>query len=233
MKTRFLIIIVGLSVAGIFGGLYTANIVQNIEDQKAQEEWRELREDMLSEIKKNKISDPICFVVDRSSGKTSGVTMDRCVTLKQLDEMGCTKPMLEHLYRYSNLLDYEPDGIMYLEWAGLPYGISQEAFDKCVDVVLEMRPIFNSNNQLASEPDDFDKTFDGPGNRHPAFLGFVIPEVCTDEMIRHLEKYSSMFERDVPFVINDIGLESGIDANDFDRCVKELLEKNPRGINEN
>ncbi len=54
MKTTILIIIVGLSVAGIFGGLYTANMIKNIEDQKAQEEWRENRAEFFSTIKNNK-----------------------------------------------------------------------------------------------------------------------------------------------------------------------------------
>ena len=53
MKTRFLIIIVGLSLVVIFGGLYTANVMKNIEVQKIKEEWRELRENSLSEIKTN------------------------------------------------------------------------------------------------------------------------------------------------------------------------------------
>ena len=54
MKTSLLVIIVGLSVAGIFGGLYTANVIKNIEDQKTQEQWRENRVELLSAIKNNK-----------------------------------------------------------------------------------------------------------------------------------------------------------------------------------
>ena len=50
MKIHLLIIIVGLSVAFIFGGLYTANVIQNIENQKFQEEWRELRASVMNNL---------------------------------------------------------------------------------------------------------------------------------------------------------------------------------------
>lgn len=76
--------------------------------------------------------------------------------------------------------------------------------------------------------DDFEETFGSPGNRHPAFLGYDIPKICTDDMIKHLARYSSMFDRDAPYAIEDIGLEDGINVDDFDRCVDSLLEKNPK-----
>lgn len=96
------------------------------------------------------ISDPICFVVDRaSSGETgSGVTMDTCLTLKQFEEMGCTKPMLEHILRYSNLLDEEIDGPIYLDWAGLPDGITQEKFQECFDAISEKRTLIKEISDL-------------------------------------------------------------------------------------
>ena len=54
MKIHLLIIIVGLSVVAIFGGLYTANVIQNIENQKAMEEWSELRTFVMSDLGKQK-----------------------------------------------------------------------------------------------------------------------------------------------------------------------------------
>ena len=57
MKTRLLIIVIGLSIVGIFGGLYIANIIQNIEAQKSQEEWRELRAFVMSDLGKQKKCD--------------------------------------------------------------------------------------------------------------------------------------------------------------------------------
>ena len=105
------------------------------------------------------IPDPICFVVDRStSGETgSAVTMDTCFTLNQFEEMGCTKPMLEHILRYSNLLDYEVNGLVYLDWAGLPNVISQEKFDECFDAISEKRPILDSITNNVSEEYELDE----------------------------------------------------------------------------
>lgn len=95
------------------------------------------------------ISDPICFVIDRTtSGETgSAVTLGTCIPLETFEEMGCTKPMLEHLLRYSNLLDEELDGMWYLNHVGLPDGIPLEDFDKCVDNIVEKRPMLNLENQ--------------------------------------------------------------------------------------
>ncbi|QLH07174.1 hypothetical protein [Nitrosopumilus ureiphilus] len=82
--------------------------------------------------------------------------------------------------------------------------------------------------------DDFGETFDSPGNRHPAFLGFDIPEICTEDMIKHLVKYSSMFDRNVPYTLEWISMDSSINVDDFDICVEELLERNPKDLeNEN
>lgn len=82
--------------------------------------------------------------------------------------------------------------------------------------------------------DEFEKTWGGPGNRHPAFLGFDIPEICTEDMIKHLVKYSSMFEKNTPYSLEWISMDESIDSDDFDICVEELLERNPKELeNEN
>ena len=47
MKTKLLIII-GLVLVGIFVGLYTVNVIQNMEDQKLQEEWMKNRSEMMN-----------------------------------------------------------------------------------------------------------------------------------------------------------------------------------------
>ena len=82
--------------------------------------------------------------------------------------------------------------------------------------------------------DDFEEAFGGTGNRHPAFWGFNIPKVCTEDMIKHLMRYSSMFDRGVPYSLEWISMDDSIDMDDFDRCVEELLERNPKELeNEN
>ncbi len=78
--------------------------------------------------------------------------------------------------------------------------------------------------------DDFEETFGGPGNRHPAFWGFDIPQICTEDMIKHMMRYSSIFDRGVPYSIKDIDLEHDINVDDFDKCVEKLLEKNPKEL---
>ena len=82
--------------------------------------------------------------------------------------------------------------------------------------------------------DDFEKTWGGTGNRHPAFLGFNIPEICTEDMIKHLVRYSTMFDRNAPYSLEWISMDDNINRDNFDRCVEELLEKNPKELqNEN
>jgi len=86
------------------------------------------------------IPDPICFVIDRATGGSGGaVSMDRCFPLSEFENMGCTRPMLEHLYKYSNILDEEFDGLFYIEWVSLPDEVSEEQFEECVDIIHEKR----------------------------------------------------------------------------------------------
>ncbi|WP_371503982.1 hypothetical protein [Nitrosopumilus adriaticus] len=146
MKTRTLIII-GITLAIVISITYVS-LTYNQEIKLAT--------GMMTSDEKpqpSKLSDPICFVVDKAtSGETgSAVAMGACLTLKQFEEMGCTKPMLEHILRYSNLLDEEVDGPVYLEWAGLPKDVTQENFDKCFDSILEKRPMLNSKLQDESK----------------------------------------------------------------------------------
>ncbi len=57
----------------------------------------------------------------------------------ELYELGCNELILEHLIKYSNLLDEEFDGIYYLDHIGLPDGVSVEKFEECVDIIFEKR----------------------------------------------------------------------------------------------
>ncbi len=72
--------------------------------------------------------------------------------------------------------------------------------------------------------DDFEDAFGGLGNRHPAFLGYYIPEICSEDIVKHLVRYSSMFDKGVPYVIQEIGLPDGVNIDDFNQCVEILLE---------
>jgi hypothetical protein len=70
----------------------------------------------------------------------------------------------------------------------------------------------------------FDETFGGPGNRHPAFSGWDIPKICTQDMIKYFKKYSSMFDVNEGYASpldGDTGID--IDPADFVQCENELL----------
>lgn len=129
---------------------------------------------------------------------------------QELSDLGCGRPVLDYIFRATNLFDEKFDNTIYYRNAiGLPDGVSEKQFEWCVDFIYEKR--FPSNDakseklKLEAEPSleseydyNFDKTWGGPGNRHPAFLEHYIPEICTEDMIKHLAKYSSMFDRNVP-----------------------------------
>ncbi len=116
--------------------------------------------------------------------------------------------------------------------------ITQEIFDSN-NLTCDPGPVFENetcssrgiNLVIESEPvNDFEETFGGPGNRHPAFLGFDIPQICTEYMIKHLMRYSTLFDRGVPYSLEWISMDDSINADDFDRCVEELLERNPKEL---
>ena len=58
---------------------------------------------------------------------------------EELYRLGCDKPILEHLYTYSNLFDKEFDGNYVIDTIGLPEGMAWENLLECVDVILEKR----------------------------------------------------------------------------------------------
>ena len=72
--------------------------------------------------------------------------------------------------------------------------------------------------------DTREKSWDEIGP-HPSTLGYDIPAMCTDEMLKHLVQYSSMFEKDSEhYLINHIGLSEKINKDEFDICVDYLKE---------
>ena len=76
----------------------------------------------------------------------------------ELYSLGCDKPILEHLLKYSNLLDYKFDGYYAIEDIGLPDGVSKEQFEWCVDFIYEARSsiiISELHNLNTTERDEF------------------------------------------------------------------------------
>ena len=353
MKTNHLIIIVGLSVVVIFGGLYTVNVIQTIENQKAMEGWRELRAFVMSDLGKQKkceemggswnadhcmitqetfdsnkltcesgpvLEDSTCqsngiklvleskktsgafypgihisilpdtestqyvnpdfvmmcpgsqvtwsnnddvpvmirsvdpdnawstavippggydtaifeeigiyeykgnegirgFIIvmvdDDSTKHVRGVYFSDWYDLDELYGLGCNQEILGHLLTHSNLLDEGFDGRYFMEEAWLSDGVSVEKFNECVDFIFEKRTSF-----------EFDKTWGGPGNRHPAFLGWDIPDVCTRDMVKFLKKHSDIFDKDMPYTspLDVDVLDPGINPDDMVQCENEILE---------
>lgn len=171
VKTRLKVIVIGIILASVSFGTYQSvmytcgTMPVFMETPREPTLWKCL--DIWKHQSKQPqpqriLPDPICFVVKSipSDEISSGKTIDTCLTLDQFEDMGCTKPMLEHILRYSNLLDYEVDGHVYLDWAGLPDGISNEKFQECFDTVSEKR--------ILIEPEEFSfcgaDGFDSKGN---------------------------------------------------------------------
>ena len=98
------------------------------------------------------------------------------------------------------------------------YFLTDEQFE---DIVLSN----DNEDRYSAYDDDFEVTYSGPGNRHPAFLGYEIPESCTEDMVKHLVRYSNMFfADDAEYGIEDIGLYENVNSDDYDVCVDELLK---------
>ena len=105
MKTKIMIMVVGLSVVAIFGGLYTVNVIQNIENQKAMEEWRELRTEFLSGIKNNKTDSG-----QIADGINSSIWVSLPMTSHSYPWHGSNHPEHDqHFEEYKSMVkDYDP-----------------------------------------------------------------------------------------------------------------------------
>ncbi len=68
-----------------------------------------------------------------------------------LVEFGCSELAIYHLMDTSNLLDEEYDGVYYQNFKGLPDGLSQEDYHKCVEIAISIR---ESNTTTTEFEDD-------------------------------------------------------------------------------
>lgn len=95
---------------------------------------------------------PICFVIDRTTSGEKGdaVTMDACFPLSDFENLGCDKEILEHIYKYTNLLDEEFDDNSFQNLVGLPEGVSEEEYEKCADTIYEKRKSMSENMEFES-----------------------------------------------------------------------------------
>ena len=145
MKPRILII---SGIAALIG--ITIILGANMMMESAKQREIELNQ---SHLVWDVIPNPVCFTVDRAtSGQADGaIEMGACYPLSNFESMGCTKSMLDHLYEYSNVLSPEYNGAIYLDFIGLPDGMSQEKFDECFENLNEFRMSLHSES--LSEPE--------------------------------------------------------------------------------
>ena len=88
------------------------------------------------------------FIISETSPKPEIPNTFDHQLIDTLVEFGCSELAIYHLMDYSNLLDEEYDGVYVLEWISLPHGLSEEDFDKCVQIAISIR---ESNATTGSE----------------------------------------------------------------------------------
>ncbi|MGY5146587.1 MAG: hypothetical protein ACW9W4_01100 [Candidatus Nitrosopumilus sp. bin_7KS] len=90
---------------------------------------------------------------------------DKCVLLKpeqyctdwcdleELSDLGCGGPVLDYIYRHTNLFDEKFDNTFYYRNAmGLPDGVSEKQFEVCEDIVHKKR-ILTDSGKINPEKD--------------------------------------------------------------------------------
>lgn len=149
MKTKLKFIIIGIVLTSIVFGTYQSLMYQCgtlpvfMETPRNPNLWNclEIWENQSEQPQPRRIlPDPICFVITATSGETgSAVSLEQCFPLNDFEKLGCTKPMLEHTYKYTNLLDEQFDGTYIRNLVGLPDGTSEEEYDECTGSIFENR----------------------------------------------------------------------------------------------
>lgn len=59
----------------------------------------------------------------------------------------CSKPVLDHLHKYSNLFDDDFDGTFTILDIGFPFGVTQWNLEECADLILEKRTSMELENE--------------------------------------------------------------------------------------
>lgn len=153
MKTRLLVII-GLLVVAVstvsLSLVYNQEIILSTGMMKSDEKPEP----------QQIIADPLCFVTDTATSGENGsaISLEKCYPLSDLENLGCDKPILSHLARYSNLLDEKFDGTSMIDLIGLPDGVSKEKFEECIDAIYQLRTSLHfekllMENQIGSPKD--------------------------------------------------------------------------------
>lgn len=143
MKTRLLIIIGIVSFVAII--LTSISLVYNQEIKIATGMMQSERPESAS------LSDPVCFAIDMPVERPiDNETIEVCYPLSDFESLGCTKPMVRHIYKYTNLFEKEFDDFFMQNLPGLPDGMSEEEYGKCLDAASEKRRLMAKNMEFES-----------------------------------------------------------------------------------
>lgn len=93
------------------------------------------------------------FIINETAPKPEIPKTPNLELIDKLVELGCTEPAINHIFRYSNLLDDFFDGTYYVDAIGYPDDLSKVEFDKCVSLILEIRTISNGVPELDPNPE--------------------------------------------------------------------------------
>ena len=97
------------------------------------------------------VSDPLCFEIDVSvKSSIYNEPIEVCYPLSDFGALGCTKPMMGHIHKHTNLFEREFDEFFMQELPGLPDGISKPGYEKCLDSVLEKRRLMAKHMEFES-----------------------------------------------------------------------------------
>ncbi len=230
MKARLSVIIVGLSVAGIFGGLYAANVIQNTESQKFQEEWREFRAIALNTLGNQKTCEDMGGTWNDDHCLISSETFDSnnltCDPGPVLESGTCQSNGIKLVFE-STVTESEPsDGIFYpryhvsiypntktMEQYATPDFItigpnSQVTWSNYDDTNVSLNSVDPDNAWSTSviPPDGYDTvTFEETGiyeyKGNAGIHGFVV--VMDDDGQLLESKFSNVFGHTSPIVYNE------------------------------
>ena len=112
-----------------------------------------------------------------------------CYSLDELETYSCSRPILEHLAQYSNLLDANAPELFYIEWPSLPNNISEKDYDVCIEFLNSVRLPLKQENESLHVTDSLTisnverdaklaagyKLYPGVGWVHPDDLGIQKP----------------------------------------------------------
>jgi len=79
------------------------------------------------------------FIISETSSKSQLPSTPDLELMDKSNKLGCNELAINHLIDNSSLFDKEFDGIYLINAVGFSPDLSQEEFDKCVQIVISIR----------------------------------------------------------------------------------------------